>query len=162
MTRFVLRTFALTALYLLVLTSMHPGDVLTGAALSAALAAASACAHPRRALGRSWLGRLAAAPTLVVGTLADMIRGTWHVALYVVGRRSLESPGIVAIPRGERTALGVAVWGYTTAIAPDEIVVDADDERDVLLVHLLDARDEAAIRARHHRTYEQRQRPVFP
>ena len=47
-----------------------------------------------------------------------MIRGTWHVALYVVGRRPLESPGIVAIPRGERTAVGVAVWGYTTAIAP--------------------------------------------
>jgi multisubunit Na+/H+ antiporter MnhE subunit len=162
MIRFVLRTLTLTVVYLLVLTSVHPGDVLVGVLLSAALAAAMAWAHPREAIGPPWPGRLAAAPALVLGTLADMIRGSWHVALYVIGRRPLESPGVVAIPRGERTAVGVAVWGYTTAIAPDEIVVDADDERDVLLVHLLDARDEAAIRARHHRTYEQRQRPVFP
>jgi hypothetical protein len=32
----------------------------------------------------------------------------------------------------------------------------------VLLVHLLDARDVPAIRAHHERTYQRRQRRVFP
>lgn len=162
MTRFVLSTVTLTIVYLLVLTSVHPGDVLVGAVLSAAIAAASILARPTTPIGPPLTRRLAAAPAFVLGTLADMVRGTWHVALYVLGRRRLESPGIVAIPKGGRSSSGVAVWGYTTAISPDEIVLEADDERGVLLVHLLDARDVPAIRARHERTYERRQRRVFP
>jgi multisubunit Na+/H+ antiporter MnhE subunit len=162
MTRFVLITIALTTVYLLVLTSVHPGDVLVGALLAAAIAAASITGRPAVRGGPPLMQRLAAAPALVLATLAEMVRGNWHVARYVLGFRRLESPGIVAIPRGERSACGVAAWGYLTAISPDEIVVEADDERGVLLVHLLDARDVAAIRARHERTYERRQRPVLP
>ena len=162
MTRFVLITVALTTVYLLVLTSVHPGDVLVGALLAAAIAAASVVGRPTVRVGPPLGQRLAAAPALVLGTLAEMVRGNWHVALYVLGVRRLESPGIVAIPKGERSASGVAAWGYITAISPDEIVVEADDERGVLLVHLLDARDVPAVRARHERTYARRQRPVFP
>lgn len=162
MTRFVLITVALTIVYLLVLTSLHPGDMLVGAVLSAAIAAASTLAQPTARTGPPLTRRLASAPALALTTLADMLRGNWHVALYVLGVRSLESPGIVAIPKGERSSSGVAAWGYITAISPDEIVVDADDERGVLLVHLLDARDVLAIQARHERTYERRQRRVFP
>jgi len=162
MSRFVLLTATLTAVYLLVLTSLKPGDVLIGAALSAAIAATSARARRTAHPGPPLMRRLAAAPALVLGTLADMVLGTWHVCMYVLGGRRLESPGLVAVPRGERTSVGVAVWGYTTAISPDEIVVEADDEGGVLLVHLLDASDVPAVHARHWRTYEQRQRPVFP
>ena len=161
MTRFLVFTVALTIIYLLVLTSVHPGDVLVGTVLSASIAAASTVARPRR-LGRPLVPRLAAAPALALGTLADMVRGNWHVAQYVLGRRRLDAPGIVAIPKGARSSSGVAAWGYITAISPDEIVVEADDERGVLLVHLLDARDVPAIHARHEETYERRQRRVFP
>ena len=162
MTRFLLSTLVLTTVYLLVLTSVRPGDVLVGAVLSAAVAAVSGLARPAPGSRPPLLRRLAAAPAFVLGTLAEMVRGNWHVALYVLGRRRLQSPGLVAIPRGERSASGVAVWGYVTAISPDEIVVEADDERGILIVHLLDARDVPAIRDRHRRTYERRQRPVFP
>ena len=162
MTRFVLTTVALTIVYLLVLTSMHPGDVLVGALLSAAIAAASTLTRPTERIGPPLTKRLVAAPAFALGTLADMVRGNWHVAMYVLGGRRLESPGIVTIPRGERTSAGVAAWGYITAISPDEIVLEADDERGVLVVHLLDARDVPAIRARHERTYERRHRHVFP
>ena len=162
MIRFILFTVALTIVYLLVLTSVHPGDVLVGALLSGAIAAASTFGRPAARIGPPLTRRLAAAPAVALGTLADMVRGNWHVAQYVLGRRRLESPGIVAIPKGQRTSSGVAAWGYITAISPDEIVLEADDERGVLLVHLLDARDIPAIRARHERTYERRQRRVFP
>jgi multisubunit Na+/H+ antiporter MnhE subunit len=162
MTRFVLLTVTLTAVYLLVLTSLHPGDVLVGLGLSALIAAVARKAPPGPRTGPPLMRRLAAAPAFALGTLADMVRGTWHVALYIVGVRRLDTPGLVAIPRGERTSSGVAVWGYITAISPDEIVVEADDDRGLLLVHLLDARDIPAIHARHARTYERRQRRVFP
>jgi multisubunit Na+/H+ antiporter MnhE subunit len=162
MIRFVLTTVALTIVYLLVLTSMHPGDVLVGAILSAAIAATSTLTRPTAGIGPPLTKRLAAVPAFALGTLADMVRGNWHVAMYVLGGRRLESPGIVAIPRGERTPAGVAAWGYITAISPDEIVLEADDERGVLVVHLLDTRDVPAIRARHERTYERRHRHVFP
>ena len=159
---FMLLTAALTIVYLLVLTSVHPGDVLVGAVLLGAIAAASTVARPNPRTAAPLMRRLTAAPALALGTLAEMVRGNWHVAQYVLGGRRLESPGVVAIPRGERSSSGVAAWGYLTAISPDEIVVDADDERGVLLVHLLDARDAPAIRARHERTYARRQRRVFP
>jgi multisubunit Na+/H+ antiporter MnhE subunit len=160
--RFMLGTVALTTVYLLVLTSVRPGDVLVGAVLSAAIAAAFTFARPTARTDPSLARRVAAAPAFVLATLADMVRGHWHVALYVLGGRRLESPGIVAIPKGARSSSGVAAWGYLTAISPDEIVVEADDEQGVLLVHLLDARNVPAIRARHEQTYEQRQRRVFP
>jgi multisubunit Na+/H+ antiporter MnhE subunit len=51
-------------------------------------------------------------------------------------------------------------WGVLTGEAPDEIVVDVDVERDVLIVHLVDARDPDAVRARHRRAYERWQRTV--
>lgn len=162
MTRFVLLMVTLTVVYLLVLTSVEAGDILVGAALSAVLAGASMLLRPAVRIGPPLGDRLAAVPALVFGTLADMVRGTWHVALYVLRDQRLESPGIVAIPKGERTGSGVAVWGYITAVSPDEIVVDVDGERDVLLVHVLDARDASAHRARHQHTYERRQRRVFP
>jgi multisubunit Na+/H+ antiporter MnhE subunit len=162
MSRFIPLTVTLTAIYLLVLTSVQPGDVLVGAALSVAIAAASMRAFPGGRAGRPLVLRLAAAPVLALGTLADIVRGTWHVALYILRRGRLETPGIVTIPKGTRTPSGVAAWGFLTALSPDEIVVDIDDERGVLLVHVLDASDTEAIRRRHQDTYERRQRRVFP
>jgi multicomponent Na+:H+ antiporter subunit E len=52
------------------------------------------------------------------------------------------------------------MWGVLTGEAPDEYPVDVDAARDVLIVHVLDDRDPAAIRARHARAYERWQRPL--
>ena len=59
------------------------------------------------------------------------------------------APGFVEIPRGDRSRHGVALWGVLTGEAPDEIPVDVDERRRVLIVHLVDAGDPAAVRARH-------------
>jgi hypothetical protein len=48
----------------------------------------------------------------------------------------------------------VAVWGLATGEAPDEVVVDVDEKRDVLIVHLVDASDPDGVHARHARTHE--------
>jgi multisubunit Na+/H+ antiporter MnhE subunit len=163
MTHGILLTVFLTVLYLVVLASVQPGDVLVGGVLSAAIAAVAERVRRRPGHRVPPLAlRAVAAPLLAGSTVAAIVRGTWHVALYALGRRRIEQPGIVAIPAGHRTPSGVAVWGYLTALSPDEIVVDIDEERGVLLVHVLDASDPEAIRARHHDAYERRQRRVFP
>jgi hypothetical protein len=52
------------------------------------------------------------------------------------------------------------MWGLLTGEAPDEVVVDVDRHRDVMTVHLVDAADGDAVRARHRRVHEQWRRRV--
>jgi multisubunit Na+/H+ antiporter MnhE subunit len=162
MSRFVLVTMTLTTAYLLVLASVHPGDVLTGVTISAIVAAVSRRPSAGGTSAPTLLRRLAGAPRLALGTLGDMLRGTWHVALHILGTHRFETPGIVAIPAGERTVAGIAAWGYLTAVSPDEIVVDVDETRGMLLVHVLDTTRADTVRGRHRMLYERRQGRVFP
>jgi multicomponent Na+:H+ antiporter subunit E len=146
MTGHMLRAAGLAAVYLLVLTSLDPGDVVIAAALGLAVAVAL---RPRRGV---WAGvRLPAAAEVVGRTAVEMAVGSWRAAAYCLGRPS--APGIVEIPRGDRSELDVAVWGVLTGEAPDEIVVEVDDTRGLLLVHVLDASDPDAVRARHARMH---------
>jgi multisubunit Na+/H+ antiporter MnhE subunit len=164
MIRWALLTASLTGVYLLVLASAKPGDVLIGALISGVLAAVLLrSAHPAPEPGEHpLLARLAAAPRFVALTLVDLAKGTWHVASFALGRRSVEHPGLVEIPMDERTEAGVVAWGLLTAISPDEVVVDIDEERRVAIVHVLDDRDPDAVRARHRAAYERTTRKVFP
>jgi multisubunit Na+/H+ antiporter MnhE subunit len=159
MTAILIRAAALVAVYLLVLTSAAPGDVMIGALLAVPIAVAL---RPRRSPRGETpaLSRLRAAGGLFAQTAGEMVRGSWRVARYCLGGTG--RPGFVEIPRGDRSAVNVALWGVLTGEAPDEVPVDVDEERRVLVVHLVDASDPAAVRARHERTNERRQRRVAP
>lgn len=85
-------------------------------------------------------------------------RGSWRVARFCLGAPA--KPGLVRIPRGDRTADNIALWGILTGEAPDEVPVDVDDE--TLLVHVLDASDPGAVRERHRRAHERWQHKVVP
>jgi multisubunit Na+/H+ antiporter MnhE subunit len=146
----LLRAAGLTAVYLLVLTSVHPGDVAVGAVLGLGIAA---WLRPRRA------GRAAPPPVsprgvaaMLAQTAAEVVRGSWRTVRFCLGAPA--APGLVEIPRGDRTRVEVGVWGVLTGEAPDEVPVDVDEERDVLVVHLVDASDPDAVRERHRRTHE--------
>ena len=147
------------AVYLLVLTSVEPGDVLIGALLALPIAVAL---RPRRShrTDSPVLTRARAAGGLLMQTASEMVQGSWRVARYCLG--GVGSPGFVEIPQADRSRLGVATWGVLTGEAPDEVVVDVDDRRRVLIVHLVDASDPAEVRARHARTHERWQRRVVP
>src|SRR5690606_7970060 len=108
--------------------------------------------RPGTAPAVSTLPALAGVAGLVATTAADMARGSWRVVRFCLGGPA--QPGFVEIPRGERSDGAVALWGVLTGEAPDEYPVEVDDERDVLIVHILDASDPDAIRARHARNYE--------
>ena len=156
MTGTLLRAAWFAAIYLLVISSVAPGDVLI-AVLLGLLAAVALRSRERR--DRPPLReRTRAAAGLALATGADVVRGAWRTARFCLGAAA--QPGLVEIPRGDRSPGRVALWGVLTGEAPDEYPVDVDAERDVLIVHVLDSTDPDAVRARHARADARWQRKV--
>ena len=158
MSRVIVQSLLLMGIYLLVLTSVKPADAATGFLLGLVLAVALRPRLPgRRPATPSPAGVVALVPVLAM-TAADMVRGSWRTARFCL--RGGGQPGFVEIPRGDRSRHAVALWGVLTGEAPDEVPVDVDEARDVLIVHLVDASDPDAVRERHRRAYERAQRKV--
>ena len=162
MTRIALGTAGLAAVYLLVLTSLEPADVVTGLAVGLLIAVALTPrgGEPRRAAPLPLRARALA--STVWDTALEMARGSWRVIRFALGPRGASEPGFVEIPLEDRDRFEVALWGLVTGEAPDEYPVEADTERGVLLVHLIDARDPDGVRARHHANHVRRHRQVVP
>jgi multisubunit Na+/H+ antiporter MnhE subunit len=158
----LLRVAALTAIYLLVLTSVAPGDVLVGIVLSALLVAAGRRIRPLGPPPDVPLARrLAGVPALVAGTAVDLVRSTRRTAAWCLhpGRTPA---GLVTVPIPPCTPSSAAAWGIRVGLTPDTVVVELDDERGRILLHVIDARDPDAVRADQLDSYERRQRRVFP
>jgi multisubunit Na+/H+ antiporter MnhE subunit len=158
MRRVVIQALALMGIYLLVMTSAKPADAVVGLLLGVVLALALRPRLPGRRPATPSPAQLGALLGVAVATAAEIVVGTWRTARFCL--RGGGQPGFVEIPRGERSRHAVALWGVLTGEAPDEIPVDVDEERDVLIVHLVDASDPDAVRARHQRAYERGQRRV--
>jgi multicomponent Na+:H+ antiporter subunit E len=153
----------LAAVYLLTLGSAHPLDLAFGVVLAAVLSFGLRGRLERpQGPGPSLAARLAAAPLLLAALLAEIARGTWDVALRVLGLRPVEHPGIVLVPIGERTGLGVAVTGLLIGLSPGSLLVDVDSERQAMVFHVIDAHDPDAVRAQIDHFYQRYQRRVFP
>jgi multicomponent Na+:H+ antiporter subunit E len=149
----------LAAVYLLVLGSAHPLDLALGLLLATAVSIGlhGRLQAPRGTGAPSLLARLLAA-----AVLAEIARGTWDVALRVLHLRKLERPGIVAIPIGERSPLGVAVTGLLVGLSPGSTLLEVDGRRRTMLFHVIDASDPDAVRASIDHLYQRYQRRVFP
>ncbi len=170
MTRYVAAVAALTLVYALALASFHPWDLLFGAGLSAALLLASrqfvfgTDDTPPRPAGRglTLLGRVVAFVPFAAIVFREILVGTWEVTLVTLGLRPLVRPGIVAVPIGQRTPTGVAVWAVVTGLPPGSFFVDVDRERGVALIHILDGRNPEAFREEQEDFYRRYQSKVFP
>ena len=153
----------LAAVYLLTLGSADPFDLAFGVVLAAVLSFGLRGRLQRpQGEGPSLAARLAAAPALLAALLAEIARGTWDVALRVLHLRPVEHPGIVLVPIGERSELGVAVTGLLIGLSPGSLLLDVDDKRRMMLFHVIDARDPDAVRAQIDGFYHRWQRRVFP
>lgn len=164
MTRLALTVLALVAIYLLVLASDDPYDVALGTLLAIAVLAGF-----RRLLlpdgiapSPGLLGRIVRFPLFALVVVREITVGTWNVALVVIGARRVERPGIIAVPIGERTPLGVVVSSIAATLSPGEFLVEIDWEKDVYYMHVLDAGDPDAVRAHHEHLYQRFQKAVFP
>jgi multicomponent Na+:H+ antiporter subunit E len=153
----------LTAVYLLSLGSVDPLDAAEGLVLATVLSLGLRGRLERpQGTGPSLAARVAAFPLLVGGLLTDVLRGTWDVGLRVLGLRPVECPGIVLVPIGERTELGVAVTGLLAGLSPGSMLVEVDSQRQAMLFHVIDASDPDAVRDHLDRFYQRYQRRVFP
>lgn len=162
MNRVVLSLALLTCVYGLALASFDPWDLALGLVASAAtLVLFRRILFGGRPASIEGLGRRALGlPRLVWRVLVDITVGTWKVAAVVLHLRPLERPGIVVVPFGERTELGVVVSAFASTLSPGEYLVDIDWERRCFLMHVLDAGDPEAVRARFADFYERSQRQV--
>ncbi len=164
MTRYVFAVAALTLVYALALASFHPWDLAIGAVVAGTLLWSwrrFVFGDRISPIARSPLRLLAFVPFAGV-VFWDILKGTWNVALVVLHLRPLRHPGIVAVPIGDRTPLGVAVTALVISLSPGEFLVDVDWERRAMLLHVLDASDPDAVREAHERFYRRYQRRVFP
>ena len=153
----------LALVYALTLASTDPVDLAIGAALGAALAGALA----GRLLGPEGrvsplATRLLGWPAFAAAVLADVVQGTWDVALRVLHLRSVARPGLVRVPMAQRTERGVAVSALATTLSPGTVLIDLDWERRDLVLHVIDASDPDGVRDRLQHFYDRYQRRVFP
>jgi multisubunit Na+/H+ antiporter MnhE subunit len=158
MSRVIANALVLMGVYLLVMTSAKPGDAIAGFVLGLVLAVALRPRLPGRRPAPPSLPRLVGFARVLATTAVEMARGSGRTARFCL--RGGMRPGFVEIPRGGRSRRAVALWGVVTGEAPDEVPVDVDEERDVLIVHLVDASDPDAVRERHRLAYERAQRKV--
>lgn len=162
MKRAVLVLVLLTLIYAMVLASFHPLDLIFGAALSGTLLYVfrpfvfDRLTGPTPGLAR----RFVAFFPFAWAVTGDVVRGTWEVALVTLYLRPLESPGIVKVPVGERTAVGVAVSALTLTLSPGSFLIEANEE--FMLVHVLDAADPDGVRDKYEDFYQRYQRKIFP
>ncbi|MFO7573422.1 MAG: Na+/H+ antiporter subunit E [Gaiellaceae bacterium] len=164
MNRVVLSVALLAIVYALALASFDPWDLALGIGASAvALLIFRRFLFGENATSIDRLGaRALGLPRLAWEVLMDMTLGTWRVASVVLHVRPLEHPGIVAIPLGDRSDLGVVVSAFAGTLSPGEYLVDIDWDERRLLMHVLDASDPDAVRAKFADFYERYQRRVFP
>lgn len=159
----VLTLVLLTLAYLLVLGSFKPWDVAMGIIISAALIYGTRrLSFRERPVSPYLLSRFLHFWPFLVAEVWNIVTGTWNVALVTLHLRPLVSPGIVAVPIGERTPVGVAVSAQCTTLSPGTFLVDVDWERGVMLIHALDARDPDEVRRAHQEFYDRWQSKVFP
>jgi multicomponent Na+:H+ antiporter subunit E len=166
--RYVIAVVILTLIYALALVSFHPWDLATGAGASILLVLLFQEAVFRRQPvgpaggGPSPLTRFLWFFPYSLAVVWDITIGTWQVLVVVLGLRRLESPGIVAVPIGDRSPQGLAVSGIATTLSPGTVLIDVDWQKGVMLVHAIDARDPDQVRANLQRMYDRYQRHVFP
>jgi len=162
MTAALLRVAALTAIYLLALTSLAPGDIMVGIVLSLLLVTAGRRIRPLGpSVGVPLARRLAGVPSLVGGTLVDLVGSTWRTAVWCLSPRRTPA-GLVTVPIPACPPQSAGAWGVRVGLTPDTVVVEFDNEQGRMLLHVLDGRDPDAVRAGQLESYERRQRRVFP
>ncbi|HEV2770998.1 MAG TPA: Na+/H+ antiporter subunit E [Solirubrobacteraceae bacterium] len=156
----------LSGIYVLVLASAKPLDLLIGLVLAGGVVVLLRRTLPaggERAAGAGAIARrLVHAPRLFLYIAWTIVVGTWHVALVVLGLRPLRTAGIVELPVDDRSEAGAVVSALALTLSPGDLLVDFDWEREVALMHVLDARDPDALRRRWREDYERRQREVLP
>lgn len=160
MSGFLLRLVLLAIVWLLALGEVSWGDLAVGLILSAGLLWLLGYHRSDRSPERLGSRVLRFWPFLLAAG-HRVIAGAWDVTAIVLGWRPA-TPGYVEVPIGARTLNGIVVTSWLTTLIPGSAFVNLDDERGVMLFHVLDATDPEVFRSELDQFYERYQRHVFP
>ena len=154
----------LTLVYAFVLASFSPWDLAFGAVLSGVLLYAfrGYVFGGKPAPLPGLLSRVFAFWPFAFAVVRDTIVGTWQVTQVTLRLKPIGKPGVVAVPIGERTPVGVAVSALVTTISPGAVLIDVDWDEGVMLIHAMDAADPGEVRRSHEHFYQRYQKKVFP
>lgn len=159
MIRGILTVAGLDAIYLVVLGRVSAADAVAGAVWGALFLwwfhRQVLPLGPARA---GFLRRQLAGVPLTAVVLARGLHGALLMAVAAVRRRPGSRGGFVEIPLGERTPSGAAASALFDSMTPGSYAVDIDEQRGVMLIHVLDASDEEAIRRDREAFYRRWQR----
>lgn len=170
MIRYAATVAVLTLVYALALASFHPWDLLLGAILSSVFVSVfkwfevSGGDDTTVQAGHegSPLRRFRAFFPFVGAVAWEVILGAWRVFLATIGLKEPASPGVVAVPLGERSPRGVSISAFLAAFTPGTLLVEVDEYKREMLVHALDASDPEAVRESQEKLYQHYQKKVFP
>jgi len=135
-----LLSLALLAAWLLLNQAATPGHVLLGGLLALALPVAAARMRPLRAV----LRRPGTALRLSAHVAIDIVRANFFVARVVLASANPRSR-FVRIALDLRDPHGLALLSCIITSTPGTVWVHLDDDRRVLLLHVLELGDEQAL-----------------
>lgn len=161
MTRFLpfpLMALALFAMWLLLVQSLGPGQLLLGALLAVGGAWALTALEPPSIRVR----RPGAILELSLLVLADIVRSNIAVARIILGPRSQnETSGVMQIPLELRAPYGLAALAIIITSTPGTLWVNFDPASGLLTIHVLDLIDEEAWIETIKQRYERRLMEIF-
>ena len=149
---------SLIALWLLLNESISPGHILLGTVVALFASRSLAALRPEKPRIRF----SSAIPRLILIVLADVVRSNLAVARIILfpGARA-QTSGFIRLPLAMRNRYGLAALGVIITATPGTLWMHYDPARSVLLIHVLDLVDEAAMIALIKQRYERLLMDIF-
>jgi multicomponent K+:H+ antiporter subunit E len=154
-----LLTLGLTVMWLLLVQSLSPGQVLLGIGVSILMTLGFQAVRPLHPHVRRPLAVL----RLTGRAVLDILRSNLAVARIVLGlngRRAVQS-GFVEIPLMIRDPHALAVLAAIMTATPGTVWADLSPDDTVLTIHVLDLRDPQAVRDLVKHRYEELLQEIF-
>jgi multicomponent K+:H+ antiporter subunit E len=141
----------------LLLNGPSVGHVVLGAVLALAIPLATERFQPEHPRIRHWPAVL----RLALVVLRDIVVSNLQVAILILGPERRIVPRFVWVPLDIRDPHGIASLAGIITLTPGTLSADLTDDRRHLLVHALNAGDEAALVAGIKKRYEAPLRVIF-
>lgn len=153
-----LLSLALLALWLLLNRSVSAGQVLTGLVLAVAIPLVTRGLRPLPVRVRHPMALLRLAFRVAVDALQSNAR---TLRLFVAPRSRKSAPGFVLIPLDLRDPNALAVLAMIVCITPGTSWAELSSDHTVLMLHLLELGDDAAVVADIKMRYERPLMEIF-
>ena len=152
-----LLTPTLALVWLLLVNSLSPGQILLGLLLGWAIPIFTLPFWPERVRIHRPLTLL----RFVLTVLYDILAANFNVARLILAGQRHVRPAFVRVPLRVRSELAISLLANTVSLTPGTVSAWLSPDRTHLIVHGLDVRDPEALIAEIGRRYEQPIREVF-